>query len=336
MTSNFHPIFIVGTPRSGTTLASRILGRHPEVLAAGETHFFEDIWANHRNFGALESRAELESAVSQLLTVFDRFNQVEGQALVDQLIRPNDLVERAIANGGGYDGLYRAFTACLNEGKGSLRYCDDTPKHLFYLETIFRFFPEARVIICIRDPRDFLCSYKNFWRVSKDPKRIKALYHPIMTAILWQSSADIILNYPFVRKSDKIMKLRYESLVVEPEIHVRELCRFVGLDYDERLLAVDSHNSAFDQSRTGIFQGSVGKWTTCLTLEEVWWVQQLNQNSMRKLGYETAELSVSPVKLLGVLLSTPAALSRALKANSGHRGPLLPYMLRRLSPLKRI
>jgi hypothetical protein len=329
-----RPIFIVGTPRSGTTLASRILGRHPEVHAAGETHFFEDVWANRNTFGTLKAREEIAAAVSRLLTVFDRFNQVEGQALVDRLIRPDDLIALTLEYGGGYDRLYRAFTESLDEHGNGLRYCDDTPKHLFYLKSILDFFPQARIIICTLDPRDFLCSYKNFWRASRTPERIKALYHPIITSLLWRRSADILINDPLVQQSTNIMTLPYETLVAEPELHVKRLCHFTGLDYDDSLIAIDSHNSSFDQSEDGIYQGSVGKWQACLSPKEAWWVQRINRTQMKKLGYETADISVSPLMITKILLSTPAALLRALKANNGRRGPLLPYLLKRIFPGK--
>ncbi len=335
MTANFRPIFIVGTPRAGTTLVSKILGRHPKVHALGETHFFEDIWANRREFGALETEAEMSAAVNRLMTVFDRFNQEQGQTAVNRVIQPAQLGAQALANGGGYDGLYRAFTEALDENKNR-RYCDDTPKHLFYLKTILQFFPHAAIIICVRDPRDFLCSYKNFWRSSRTPERIKDLYHPIMTAVLWRNSVNIALNDPIIQQSDNMMRLRYESLVAEPAHLVKEICAHTGLEYDGRLLEIESHNSSFDQSEaSGIFQGSVGKWTDCLTQEEIWWVQKINQKHMQRLGYETADLSISWIKLISLLLSTPLAFFRALQANSGRRGPLLPYLMRRFSLLRK-
>lgn len=333
MTLDSKPIFVVGTPRSGTTLVARILGRHEAILAAGETHFFEEIWANRREFGPLENRSQLEAAVSRLMTIFDRYNQVEGQALVEKLIRPDNLINLTLKNGGGYDGLYWAFTSTLDDTQRGRRYCDDTPKHLFYLETIFKFFPESKVIVCIRDPRDFMCSYKNFWRTSRTPERIKQLYHPIMTAMLWARSADVILNSPILaQQSNNIVMLNYERLVSEPASYVRALCNFIDLDYEDDLLAVNSHNSSFEQGQAGIFRGSVGKWKDCLTPEEAWWIQTINRGSMRKMGYDKVHTSPSPIKLAAILFSAPAALFRILKANRGRRGPLLPYLMRRIFP----
>lgn len=330
MIADPRPIFVVGTPRSGTTLVARILGRHPTILAAGETHFFEEIWANKHEYGPLDSEPQIAAAVSRLMTIFDRYNQVAGQELVDKLIQPDLLINKVLHNGGGYDMLYQAFTSSLDENKPGLRYCDDTPKHLFYLKTILQYFPNARIIICTRDPRDFLCSYKNFWRASRTPERIRALYHPILTALLWRRSAEIIFNNPFIEKSDRIMTLRYEELVVEPEVFVRELCQFVAVDFNAAMLAVDSHNSSFEQNTDGIFSGSVGKWATCLTTEEAWLVQQINRAQMQNTGYKTADLSPSFLKLAAIFFSTPVALLRILKSNSGRRGPLIPYILRRI------
>jgi hypothetical protein len=332
MSDENKPIFVVGIPRSGTTLVSRLLGRHPQVLAAGETHYFEDIWARRRELGLLADQSELSKAAGRLLTVFGRFNQ-PGQALVDRVLNERLIIERALDNGGGYDGTYLAFTDLLAESQGKQRYCDDTPKHLFYLETIFSFFPQAKVIACVRDPRDFLCSYKNFWRRSKDPDRIKALYHPIVTSMLWRSSAKRMLHSPFVNQAEKLLQIRYETLVEEPERQMRRMCDFVDLDYDESLLRIDSHNSAFDQEAAGIYRGAVGRWSDCLDPEEVWCAQALNRSYMPAAGYEPTGVSVSQTRLFRILFSTPTALIRALKANADRRGPLLTYMVRRLAGL---
>ena len=53
---NRHPVFIIGTPRSGTTLTAKILGRHSNIFMPGETHFFDDVYsvvfgAGSRNLG---------------------------------------------------------------------------------------------------------------------------------------------------------------------------------------------------------------------------------------------------------------------------------------------
>jgi len=49
--NNTNPIFVVGTPRSGTILTAKILGRHSHIFMPGETHFFDDIYSRRIELG---------------------------------------------------------------------------------------------------------------------------------------------------------------------------------------------------------------------------------------------------------------------------------------------
>lgn len=327
-----RPIFIVGTPRAGTTLVSRILGRHPALFSPGETHYFEDIWARRETLGDLETREELTIASERLMTVFGRFNQL-NQTLVDEHLSVEKLVNRALELGGGYDGLYSAFMGLLAETADKPRFCDDTPKHLFYLDTIFRLYPEARVIGCVRDPRDFLCSYKNFWRKSGHSDRLKALYHPIVTALLWRSSANVMQQNALKKYPGRMIWVQYEALVNKPHEEVKRLCEFADLPYTSNLLEVESHNSSFDEGTSGIFSSSVGRWQTCLEDDEVWWAQRLTKQNMETFGYLRHTGNPSLVGRLKIMLTAPLGFIRALQANAEHRGPLIPYLWRRFLAL---
>ncbi len=323
------PVFVVGTPRAGTTLVAAILGRTPDIFSPGESHFFEDVWARRQAFGPLNTPEQLAAASGRLLTVFGRFNQ-DTQVLVDRLLNRPVLVERALSLGGGYAGLYLAFMGLLTESQGKVRFCDDTPKHLFFLDRIFEFFPDARVIACVRDPRDFLCSYKHFWRRSRHPQRMRALYHPLLTALLWRSSARVLRR---TAGEPRLTWVHYEKLVQAPAVEIRRLCDFVGVAYSEELLSVPAHNSAFVQPAGGIYSTSVGRWRQCLDPAEVWWAQTLTRPDMLAFGYKTVPGRAPFSKLARPQKATPHALWRGLRANNGRRGPLVPYLWRRVAAL---
>lgn len=329
------PIFIVGPARSGTTLTAKILGRHPDVFSPGETHYFEDIWTRKDALGGLESEVELSRAADRLMTIFGRFNFPDTQDLVDAVIQKETLIDRTDIAGGGYAGLYRAFTQMLAKSQGKMRICDDTPKHLYYLQAILDLFPEAKVVACVRDPRDFLSSYKNYWRRSTESERIKALYHPVITSLLWRSSSNLLLKHINQNKSDRVTLVRYEDLVRSPDREVRRLCDFLEIDYTDELIQVESHNSSFEQSSPGIFTTSVGRWRMRLRPEETWWIQTLARDNMLALGYEVEDVKPERLSLFVSCVTAPFALIRALRANSQKRGPLLRYVSRRSSSLIR-
>lgn len=327
------PIFVVGAPRSGTTLVARILGRHPDILALApaETNFFEDIWTRRENLGDLSDDTILADVTDRVYTLFSRYNLPEAQAYVDANLRREDLAEWTRRMGGGYDSLYRAFIDLMAEAAGKRFFCDDTPKHLFFVRTILDSFPTAKVIGCVRDPRDFLCSYKNLWKRSTEGDRIKQLYHPILTTLLWRSSANQLSEYIEEQYLQRVAVVRYESLVEDPAGEALRLCRLLDIDYDDNLVQVDSNNSSFgDSVGSGIFHTSVGRWKTQLDPEELWCAQTFAGKAAKTFGYDPAPAAFSWYRLAGIMASTPIHALRALYANRAKRGPLAQYIVRRV------
>ena len=327
------PIFVVGAPRSGTTLMAAILAQHPQIFAPapGETHYFHDMWTRRKEFGTLKNDKELSRAADHLLTIFERWENPGAQKIVDTYITKEALIKRALALGTGYGALYYAFTSMLAESKKKRYYCDDTPKHLFYLHTIFDLFPNAKAVGFVRDPRDFLCSYKHYWRTLLNSNRMKALFHPVITSLLWRGSSNLLLTHASKCCRDRLIIVRYESLVQRPEEEIRRICYFLGFDYSDKMLKIESHNSSFElPSSSGIFSSSIGRWRTLLSPEEIWCVQTPNRGNMRALAYEPVAASPSKKALLLTILRTPIAFVKALKANSAKTGPLATYVGRRL------
>ena len=267
------------------------------------------------------------------MTVFQRYNFPETQKTVEACVDPETLAAKTLELGGGYDGLYTAFMITLASCAGKSRVCDDTPKHLFYLPDIFQLFPDAKFIGCIRDPRDFLHSYRNYWRRTTESKRIKALYHPVVTSMIWRSSVKLLLDYEQRFGDSQMMLVRYENLVGEPEAEVRRISDFLEVDYQACMLSVETNNSSFEQNTAGIFSTSVGRWRGNLPLEDTWWCQYINQKYMIDLEVKKEPINPSKIGLLSTLTSTPFALLRAIKANDEKRGPLPGYMARRLRAL---
>lgn len=329
------PIFVIGAPRSGTTLVGKILGQHSEIYAPGETHYFEDIWSRRQDLGTLMTEPEISAATNRLMTIFQRYNFPDTQQEVDSCLQPADLVQKTLELEGGYGALYTAFTAALAACAGKLRVCDDTPKHLYYVADILKVLPDAKFIGCVRDPRDFLFSYRNYWRRSTESERIKALYHPVMTSMLWRSSAKALLQYTQELGPAKIQLVKYEELVEGPEKVIRHICEFLDLEFENAMLDIETDNSSFEQSSAGIFSTSVGRWRSGLPAEDAWWCQMINQPYMDALSIQAEPVDASAVKLLGTLASTPPAFIRALQANKEKRGPLLGYLTRRVRALVR-
>ena len=327
------PIFVVGAPRSGTSLTAKILGSHAAIFYAGESNYFEDIWTRRNEIGSLEKETSRLKAVERVLNLYERFDFEHLQKLVDTLITPEKLISRVNNTGQNYGSLYSSFMSLLAESQGTTNFCDCTPKHLFYLNTIFSYFPYAKVIGCVRDPRDFLSSYKHYWNITlpKEKNRVRTLYNPIITSMLWRTSINSLISYSNSEWADKIILLKYEDLVNHPKTEVIRICDFLEIEFTAELLQIAEHNSSFGSEASGIFSTSVGRWRSNLTSEEIWFAQTITKSVSNTFGYKPEEVSPTFILILRTLLKTPLAFFNALRINASRRGPVLIYLLRRVS-----
>ena len=325
------PIFIVGTPRSGTTLAARILGKHSRLFMPGETHFFDDIYARRNELGDPQDLAARHRILQRLSTLYARYNEPEDQERVQKLFADPIVIERLKMSCRTYQDILSAFMELQTRAAGKVRWGNNVPKDLFHLQEIQSFYPDAKFVLCMRDVRDFLLSYQNKWRVSSPDQvqRLQQLYHPIMTSLLWKASVKQMVRAQTFIPPDNLLLLRYESLVERPAETVRQLCDFVGEEFEADMLAVDTHNSSFHVQTTGIFASSVGRWRTQLSHEEVYIAHKLTRTELEQFGYAVEMISAHPGKLARIVLTLPNALWHALAANKAMRGPLMPYLVRR-------
>lgn len=224
------PVFILGMPRSGTSLVEQILASHPAIHGGGELDDLTHTVLNAPRILGLGAAARFPSCFLGL--------GVEG---VDRLARM--YLDRIHALGG---------TAA--------RVTDKMPRHFAILGAIDRLFPGARVVHCVRDPIDtcFSCysthlgpahSYTN--RLS-DLAAVYRVYRTMMDH--WRR----VISLP-------VLEVRYEALVEQTEPGARSLVEFVGLPWDDRCLRFHEntrivHTASIDQVRRPIYRTSVQRW----------------------------------------------------------------------------
>ena len=330
------PIFIVGAPRSGTTLTAKILGRHSRVFMPGETHFFEDIYSRRAEFNDHENfSASVGKIIDRLKDLYGRYNEPEDQKRLMCLFEDRKIqLEKRLKSCSSYKEILSVFMGVQAEELGKARWGNNTPKDLFYIEDILHFYPNAKIITCIRDARDFLLSYKYRWRTTavEEMPRIKSLYHPILTTLLWKASVKKILRIKKIAPRESLMAIHYEDLVANPNQIINEICSFIGEKFEPRMLSIQHNNSSTENNfnSIGIFTSSIGRWRSELSHEEAWIAQYIAAKELEDTGYLREELDISYIKLIGIFLCFPFSLIKAIYANEHKRGPLLPYLFRRI------
>jgi len=325
------PIFIVGSPRSGTTLTAKILGRHSRVFMPAENHFFEDIFARRKEFGTPEHSSARIRIRERLVTLYGRYNQKEEQDRLDKLLAEPRIQEQLDSSFTDYRTILNVFMEIQMQGAEKVRWGNNTPKDLYHIDEILSFYPDAKFIVCVRDVKDFLLSYKTRWKATSadHQSRLRELYHPVISSLLWKSNVRKLAALSKTIPEGNLMVCKYEALVHNPEQIVRQICQLIGEEFEPDMLNITTHNSSDQTESKGIFTSSVGKWRGRLDDEEVFIAQWINRRELAELGYSLEILRVSPANLARVLLSSPYALFRALAANKGKRGPLIPYLAKR-------
>ena len=330
------PVLIVGTPRSGTTLTAKILGRHSRIFMPGETHFFDDIYNQRVNLGQLKNSIALEKIYKKLSTIYKRYNENEDQKRIDKIFSKKNTYYEFKNKCGSFKDIYSWFLEIQMEIEGKKRWGNHVPRDLFNVAEIIRFYPEAKFVICVRDIKDFLVSYKNKWRKAdkqKNRHRLKVIYHPIITSLLWKASIRQIkkLNEMVCEENRIIMK--YEELVGKPEKSIKCICKTIGENYEPEMLHVEFNNSSFTLKRKGIYNNSIKRWKYELSQEEIEVTQLLAGEEIKYLGYEKLKINLNPIKFIPLFLQSSVAVGEGLRVNKEMRGSAIKYLFKRIRPL---
>lgn len=338
-------IFVVGNSRSGTTVVANALGLHSLVFMFQELHFFERLWTSTERGRTLTADHAVSLAARLLCIQRDgilfqgdarRFRD-EAMAIVASLD------ERAATA----ESIFAAFLHYETEKHGKRIPCDQTPRNVYYIESILSLFPGARVLVMVRDPRDVVASQKHKWRTrfhgsNGDPIleaiRVKAHYHPVTTSLLWNAAVKAGDRWA---SDDRVHILRFEDLLTRPDVEMNAVCRFLGIPFEAGMLQVPQVNSSYAREadgQLGFRPEAIGRWKRGrLSDAETFLCQRIAARNMARHGYSLHQVRPSfamlvwhlvlwPVKLvlglafnLNQVRSWPEALKRRLDASGGLR-----------------
>ena len=236
---------------------------------------------------------------------------------MENYLRPQGIRSSLEEAGGGYRGLLAATLGKVAEVREKEIWGDSSPQDLLYIDRILEWYPEARIVGLVRDPRGFLSSYKNHdKRAARLGEAEMKRYNLLSSALLWQSYMNALLEGKRQPRGDAIFLLRYEDLVTDPEPWVRKLTQHLGVEYDPAMIQVEHSNTSYEEGAAaprGITPRSRDRWRTELTPTEIWLAQRLVGGTMAKFGYEPlAGVHPSPVSLSRTLVQIPVWLVRFL------------------------
>ncbi|HEX6995192.1 MAG TPA: sulfotransferase [Gammaproteobacteria bacterium] len=263
-------LFIVGMPRSGTKLLRDLLNRHPDIaIFPNESHFFPRMPALIRKHGD----PRLRECFARL------YAELEGTRFMRRLRAGGIAIDRddwfARVRGGGAADVLDALFACYAAMTGRRIVGDKTPDYLTEVPVLSGFFPDARFVHIVRDPRDYVVSMRKAWGKSL-PR----------AAQRWKTSIRK-LRHDVARADVDFIELRYEDLVTSPRDVLGRLCAFIGVPFCDAMLSLErpSENLGDTRGETSIVASNFGKWRRELGDGEVRRVERIAGAVMAELGY---------------------------------------------------
>ena len=208
------PVFVVGSPRSGTSILTWCLGQHPNMFPVPESNWMGDfaisVAIGHQIGAARGDRSILSAMdISQ-----DELFAILGRSINDLILRHRKDLERK-----------RQVTSEESERKG--RWVDGTPEYSFHICGLRKLFPKALFIHLVRDVRSVVRSMLNFHRVAGHDLVIneQEAYN------YWFRTVSSCLLAERAYGPRVVLRLRYSDLLNAPEIAMRSVLEFIGERY---------------------------------------------------------------------------------------------------------
>ena len=302
MVSN-RPIFVVGCPRSGTTLLTLMLHAHSRIAMPPETRFLIPVFRGAAAFGDLTVPANRDRLALAI---------VRGGGFRDLGLNRAE-TRKAIVDGPPTIGsavgtVFRCYAARFDK----VRWGDKKPNHFQSMDAIRAMFPDAQFVHLIRDGRDTVASLK----------RVRWWSHGIYQAIaLWTHAIATGRRAARTLPADTFYELKYEDLIADSRGELQKLCAFLGEEFEESMLephkvasqAVPARKTWHENTWLAVSDKSVGGYAEVLDPWELRLMEFVAGRMLRRLGYDVPVRSTppSPVKVARYLATT---VNRRLRA----------------------
>ena len=321
------PHFVVGMPRAGTTFLVRSLNQHPRVVSFGESRFWGNDWVEPGPDGY--DRAQLETVIERLAANpldtnigatgpepdrsgwLSAVGRPDLASIAEKALRPLELpVDPGV--------VFSTWCAALAELEGKEVAVEKTPHHLRHVDRILRYLPDARLVVIVRDPVEFLLSYKHFGDRKSPEKRAKAdqRWDAIGVSLLWRTylrhANRVVEQWP-----DQTMLVRNEDLKAEPSAVTGRAAVFLGVEAE-----VDAFSEADDLPTNTSFEGD----RPMLSGAELSWLRRIVGDDAAAAGYE---VPTEPSSVTGELLVAagfvPWAVRNLAERSRNTDGSILTY-----------
>lgn len=291
---SLSPVFIIGNPRSGTTLLRLMLTCHREISIPPESGYILWLKDKYRYWSDKSNNKEnIDSFLSDLFRAkkFDTWQ-------MNRLVLEAEIHKYSPSN---YAELIALINMCYaNKFDKRIRvWGDKNNYYLNHIDEITDLFPSAKFIHIVRDGRDVACSYREVMSSFSGQRFSPAL--PIAISDIANSwSGNVVkIHCQFQKKEFSSFCIRYEDLVVDPEGQLTALCEYIGFEFDSNMINFWKHNRSISlepketmywkkKTTNPIDATSVGRYRSTLTNDEVNEFQSIANKALKLFRYQIA------------------------------------------------
>ncbi|MBX7540817.1 sulfotransferase family protein [Qipengyuania sphaerica] len=317
-----EPVFVVGQPRSGSTITTRVLNEQGELFVLNDFYALQAIDAEN-----LWDKSDAASAGRVARIVFERIEIRATQEVGKTLNQSVDLSAMAVEklrslacrdwpDGTSWNAVIELMLGEAAELAGCSRWGWNTPQDHLHLERLLTAWPGAKVLFVLREPEAVLRSYKNVSGPWHDARR----YNPATIGLAWKVAAQNYLQAKASRPG-QVMLLRYEDLVAETDAMIRELGDFLELEFPGIDLASFGRNSSHSASRA----------SKPVTGAEVWMAEKVIGDKLGSLGFRGGRQAARPggmIELARSLIGSGLFLAGQVLTDRDRRRRALNFLRR--------
>lgn len=230
------PFFIIGNPRSGTTLLRLMLNRHEEIVVPPESGF--SIWLSdqfsHSDFSSPTVKSEFLSKIVESRK-FETWgiNEVELGNFLDKQYCGS--YSDAVLN------IYLFYA--IKNGKTPWLIGDKNNFYIKYIDKIDSIFNNPKFVFIVRDGRDVACSYRALKSLDAQSMYSPKLPDKIETIAEEWSENNRKIIFHLKNSPDRSLLIKYEYLISQPEAELKKVCDFLAVRYDHQMLMYYQSNS---------------------------------------------------------------------------------------------
>lgn len=300
--------FIVGCPRTGTSLLRQILNRSESICIAPETHFihrFSKAGQREKHLaqiGPLSENKNIDKFVDfvytnkKISTYWQWLKRNVDKESFKQKLLESDRTEQAI-----FTILMQIYADETQPNNLNTVLGEKTPAHLYYIPTLIQWFPEAKIIHTFRDPRAITASrlkkirQKQIDLKSKFPALPGWILDPIdipletlRMSYVWFSASRLHAQYQ-QRYPRNYLMIKYEDLITLPEKQLSLICDFLGIEFEQKfmdeVLVFGSSYQAKQRGPSGFDKMAINRWKDTLNPLTKTWFATIARKRLKEFGY---------------------------------------------------